>query len=137
MALYEGLDEIQRLVVSLDNKLTLHDACPIWGVAQADDLGFNDSILHVKVSQYFSFFLSPFGAPLLFSFFFFCFSNREDARQHTFLRQSWACTSIFLRPNPHPLRTPPFLLHAPMHPPHGRTRYALASYLLQGNLQQR
>eukprot|EP00729_Bicosta_minor_P024848 gene24848-30236_t len=46
--LYEGLDEIQRLVASIERKMNQHDTCPIYGVAQALNLGFEGSVLNAS-----------------------------------------------------------------------------------------
>ena len=48
--IYEGLDEIGRLVASLDNQMNLHNTSPVFGVGNAPDLGFKGSVLHAKVS---------------------------------------------------------------------------------------
>lgn len=51
--IYEGLDEIGRLVASLDAQMNLHNTSPVFGVGNAPDLGFEGSVLHAKVSWVF------------------------------------------------------------------------------------
>ena len=46
--LYEGLDEIGRLIASLD-KMNLQNTSPIFGVGHAHDLGFKGAVLNAKV----------------------------------------------------------------------------------------
>lgn len=60
--LYEGLDEIQRLVASIERKMNQHDMCPIYGVAQALTLGFEGSVLNALVRSPFIhfYFLFPY-----------------------------------------------------------------------------
>ena len=49
-AIYEGLDEIGRLMASLDNQMNLHNTSPVFGVGRAPNLGFKGAVLHAKVS---------------------------------------------------------------------------------------
>ena len=48
--LYDGLDEVERLIASLDKQMNLHNTSPIFGVGQAPDLGFKGAVLHAIVS---------------------------------------------------------------------------------------
>ena len=47
--LYEGLNEVKRLIASLDKQMNLHNTSPVCGVGSAPDLGFKGAVLHAKV----------------------------------------------------------------------------------------
>ena len=69
--LYEGLDEIQRLVASIVRKMNQHDTCPIYGVAQALTLGIEGSVLNALVRSplyHFNFFFPIFLPHLIFKY---------------------------------------------------------------------
>eukprot|EP00729_Bicosta_minor_P032121 gene32121-28779_t len=61
--IYEGLDEIGRLVASLDAQMNLHNTSPVFGVGSAPDLGFEGSVLHAKGAACAGVVLAEGGAP--------------------------------------------------------------------------
>lgn len=48
-SIYDGLDEVGRLIASLDNQMNLHNTSPVFGVGTAPDIGFKGAVLHAKV----------------------------------------------------------------------------------------
>ena len=48
--MYQGLNEIGRLVASLEKKEKLNNTAPIYGVAQAESLGLRAALMKAKVS---------------------------------------------------------------------------------------